>query len=80
MLSNELPVLGLQLQQYKAGVVFETGNPKSVAEAVWKIEEEYERYQKGARELYDSIDLKDRVEQVIERIYRTENCRDNKHD
>lgn len=69
MISHELPMLSEQLRYFKAGETFSTGDPDSVTKAVRAIEGDYSAYSRGARSLYQSVDVKEMVSSVIEKCF-----------
>lgn len=69
MLCHELPMLSEQLKYFHAGETFQSGDPKSIANKVRLIDADYENYCDGARNLYNSVDLKQIVIDILEQAY-----------
>lgn len=65
MVSNSLPALKLSFNQFQAGICLDELNARQLAEAVLKIERNYELYSIGSKSLYESIDLKDLIKKLI---------------
>lgn len=59
MMCHELPMLSQQLEQYKAGETFRSGDPRSVAEGIRRIDDDYDAYCNGAEKLFASVNIKE---------------------
>jgi hypothetical protein len=69
MLCNELPMLSSDLAMYHAGESYTPGDRQSIAEAIRKIDSRYEEYSRGAKALSDSVNTRDIVRSVMDRVY-----------
>lgn len=57
MISNDVPALKLQFDQFQAGISLVEFSPKKIAKAILEIEDDYISYSKGSQELFESIEI-----------------------
>lgn len=66
MLANNLPIIGLKLLSEKAGETYEFNEVKTIISAIKKIEDDYDSYTIGSRSLYDSVNLIDKYQKLLD--------------
>lgn len=67
MICNEIPGLEYTVKANKCGVCTNTDDPDSIIEAIKTIDSNYEEYSSNARNMFDSINLNELINQVIEK-------------
>jgi hypothetical protein len=65
MLANNLPILKLQLEKYKAGESYEFGDIASIKSSILKISDNYDEYCQGSRDLYNSADMEEYITEIL---------------
>lgn len=65
MLSNDVPALDRDFRKFNAGVCVKEFTPKSIAEAIKSISINYDEYKEGANKLFNSVDIKEEVHNII---------------
>lgn len=68
MLANNLPILKLQLEKYKAGETYEFGDIKSIKTAILEISNNYEKYSEGAKKLYASANMEMNITNILDKM------------
>jgi hypothetical protein len=66
MICNELPMLGNQLRQYRAGETYEINHVRTIMDAIERIDGDVEAYRKGARALFDSVSMESLMGTILE--------------
>lgn len=68
VLCNELPGLKWLLDSNKAGLAIDITNVKDIKKAIIEIDNNYEEYSKNAERLYNSVNNKETIHNVLIRI------------
>lgn len=66
MLGNNIPGLSLPFKKYRAGEVCDTNSVASIENAIKLINSKINEYKVGAKELYDSVNLKCIINMIVE--------------
>lgn len=70
MLCNNLPLVNTQFRNFVSGETFEEGDIDSIVKAVKKIDENYEIYSEGSTKLFNSVDFKSIVLNILTKLGR----------
>lgn len=66
MICNEIPGLQYSVEANSCGICTDTDNPVSIVDAIMKIDANYNEYSENANKMYDSINLLEVVNHVID--------------
>lgn len=69
MICNEIPGLEYTVKANKCGVCTDTDDPSSIVNAIKSIDDNYEEYSANAKIMYNSVNLIELVNQVLEKYY-----------
>lgn len=69
MICNEIPGLEYTVKTNKCGVCTDTDDPNSIVNAIKTIDDNYEVYSANAKKMYNSVNLIELVNQVLEKYY-----------
>lgn len=67
MIGNDLPALQEMFLRYKNGMCLEALTKEEIKEAIKTIESNYDSYSEASRMFFDSLDLKQRVKEILEK-------------
>ena len=67
MICNEIPGLEYTVKANKCGVCTNTDDPDSIVEAIKTIDANYHEYSSNARKMFESVNLCDIINQVIDK-------------
>lgn len=65
MLGNDLPALQDMFLRYKNGMCLESLEKDAIKLAIKAIEKDYDMYSKASKDFYNSLDLKQRVKEIL---------------
>ena len=68
ILGNNIPGLQLTVEKHGAGLCPDMNSPEEIAEAIKNILNNYEKFQKGAESLYNSVDNLKTMKNIVERL------------
>ncbi len=68
MIANEIPGLKYPIEKYNAGICTNTEDKECIKEAIEKIMTDYDMYAKGALAMYDSVDVDNIIQDVVEKF------------
>ena len=66
MISNDVPSLKYIFNKYNCGVSVNEFNKETIMEAILKIESNYDEISRNAKTFYDSVDIKEKLNSVLE--------------
>lgn len=66
ILSNDLPGLEFLFRQYKSGISVDVTSRNKIVEAIKNIEGNYNSYSQNALQMYNDVDIKKIVNQIVE--------------
>lgn len=67
ILGNDLPGLEYTVGKYQAGEFVNTDDENEVENAIKKISENYDQYSLNAQKFYNSVDIKEELNRIVER-------------
>jgi hypothetical protein len=65
ILGNIIPGLINTVENFKFGSLVDMNDPKCIIKGIKNIEENYETYSKNSLQFYDSVDISDLVQKLI---------------
>ena len=65
MLANDIPGLKDTVEKYGAGLCLDMDNPTAIIEAVGRIDSDYARYSRNAKDMFDGCDIGTIVEKIL---------------
>lgn len=65
MIGNDIPGLSLPFRQYTSGTVFTDFTEKDIISSINEIEKEYKAYSMGSSMLYNSVNIKNIISDII---------------
>lgn len=67
MLANNLPVLKMQLESFRAGACYEFNDPESIKRGIRTIEDSYDEYKAGSSALYASVNMRELYRSILDK-------------